>query len=175
MVDTLLSRMRWRLAVVGVVLVFNFWGTLQCALHNPPGITSQFDLKTMVDHRYEADLMQFLYAQDERVGYSNYWVSYPLAFHSQEQLIFAPRLSYRPNMDYTERDDRYRRYTEIAAESPRIAYISTNNESLEEYLRREFTRLGITWNEKRIGDYQIFYSLSKVVHPVEIGLGKTTQ
>jgi hypothetical protein len=45
---------------------------------------------------------------------------------------------------------------------------------LEDHLRIEFERLGITWIEKRIGDYHVFYGLSRKVQPHEIGFGKAT-
>jgi hypothetical protein len=36
----------------------------------------------------------------------------------------------------------------------------------------QFQALGISWQEKKIGDYQIYYHLSRAVHPQEIGLGE---
>jgi 4-amino-4-deoxy-L-arabinose transferase-like glycosyltransferase len=173
LVHAKIGKMKWQAGVIGIVLVFNLWGTLECALRYPPGITTQFDLQTAVDHRYDAELIQFLLEQEERVGYSSYWVSYPLAFLSQEELIFAPRLPYHQDMRYTERDDRYQPYTETAASAERVAYISSKNEALEAHLRDEFSRLGVTWSEERIGDFRVFYGLSQVVHPAELGLGTT--
>jgi 4-amino-4-deoxy-L-arabinose transferase-like glycosyltransferase len=173
MTHTLAKRTHFQMVIVALVVLFNGWGTLQCALRYPPGITTQFDLQTAVDHRYDAELIQFLYDHDERVGYSSYWVTYPLAFLSQEQLIFSPRLPYHQDMRYTERDDRYPAYTLMALSSPRVAYISARNPTLNAYLRREFTRLGVDWTEASIGDYQVFYRLSQAVHPVDIGFGRT--
>jgi hypothetical protein len=71
---------------------------------------------------------------NERTGYSQYWVTYPLAFQSEEQLIFAPRLPYHQDMRYTERDDRYPAYTQMAAEGQRTAYISARNPELDAHL-----------------------------------------
>jgi 4-amino-4-deoxy-L-arabinose transferase-like glycosyltransferase len=163
----------WQNAVIGLVILFNSWGTLECAQRYPPGITTQFDPKTMVDHRYDRELIQFLLDQDERVGYSNFWVSFPLAFLSEEQLIYAPGLPYHQNMRYNERDDRYPAYSAMAASAPHPAYISARDPVLETHLRREFTRLGVEWSEASIGDYQVFYRLSQAVHPVDIGIGRT--
>jgi len=174
MVDIYIKNIKWQAAVIGVVLGFNLWGTLQCALRYPPGMTTQFDLNTAIDHRYTDELMQFLLEKDERVGYSNYWVSYPLAFLSGEQLIYAPRLPYHQDLRYSERDDRYRPYYEIAAASQTVAYITTRNAALDNYLRTAFTRLNIIWEEEQIGDYRVYYRLSRSVHPQEIGLGRTT-
>ncbi len=68
------------------------WGIVDSASRNPPGITTQFDPVARVDTRAYGDLVAFLEAHDERAGYTNYWVAYPLAFLSQERLIFVPRL-----------------------------------------------------------------------------------
>ena len=39
--------------------------------------------------------MDFLEAEGLERGYSNYWVSYRIAFLSGERLIFVPRLPYK--------------------------------------------------------------------------------
>ena len=159
-------------ALLGLALAFNLWGTLQCALRYPPGITTQFYAPTQVDHRYDQALMDFLQLHGETTGYTNYWVAYPLAFLSNEELIFVPRLPYHPDMRYTSRDDRYPPYTTLVAAASRTAYITTHNPTLDDVLRAGFTRLGVTWQEAKIGDYQIYYALSRTVHPAELGLGE---
>jgi hypothetical protein len=57
----------------------------------------------------------------------------------------------------------------------RVAYITTNHEGLDAYLERQFEDNGIGWNERHIGDYHIYYNLSRKISPQEIGLGMTTQ
>ena len=161
-------------ALVLLVLGFNAWGTIQCALRSPPGLTTQFDAVTRVDHRYVIELAHFLHSHGETRGYTNYWVSYPLAFHSAEQLIYVPALPYHPDFRYTRRDDRYPLYTEQVAQAERVAFITTRHTALDEHLRQQFKRLDISWQEARIGDYQIFYALSGLLRPEQIGLGKTT-
>ncbi len=157
--------------LTGVVLLFNLWGTLQANAESPTGLTTQFDAVTWIDHRYDADLIAFLEQQDERRGYSNYWVSYPLAFQSQEEIIFIPHLPYHPDFRYTKRDDRYPPYTEIVEDASRVSYITTHHPDLNQYLRDSFADLEIEFREIRIGDYQVFYALSRRVSPEEIGLG----
>jgi hypothetical protein len=138
---------------------------------NPPGITTQFDSVTQIDHSDDQALIKFLMDHHEYFGYTNYWVSYPLAFLSEERLIFVPRLPYHQDLRYTLRDDRYEPYDKIVQQSERIAYITTNNENLDQQLRSGFSSLGVDWQEAKIGDFQIYYQLSRVVHPGEIGLG----
>ena len=165
---------RYQTALVGLVILFQGWGTWQCAQDFPPGLTTQFDAVTAIDHRYDQELMTFLREQGETRGYSNYWVSYPLAFLSGEELIFIPRLPYHQDMRYTPRDDRYGPYDTLVEESPRVAYITTNHPDLNAYLRKSFEDQAVIWSEKKIGDYHVFYALSAPVYISEVGLGAYT-
>jgi 4-amino-4-deoxy-L-arabinose transferase-like glycosyltransferase len=153
------------------VLLFNWWGTVQTAARYPPGITTQFDAVAQVDQRLLPELSAFLQAQGELRGYTNYWVAYPLAFHSQEELIFVPHLPYHHDMRHTMRDDRYPPYTRIVAESPRVAYITTRHPALDDHLRDGFDALGVSYAEAEFGDFRVFYGLSRRVSPGELGLG----
>jgi len=176
----------WTYGLVFLLIGYQLIGTLQSAFKFPPGITTQFYSPTQIDHRYDQALIDFLIRQDERFGYSNYWVAYPLAFLSEESLIFTPRLPYHigtevvkgsdpiPVFTYTERDNRYQPYDQIVAESDRTAYISTHHPELNQYLRERFGELGVSWQEAQIGDFHIFYRLSRAVRPAEVGLGETS-
>ncbi len=170
MVKYFLRKTGWQALSIGLVLVFNFWGTLQAAAY-PPGITTQFYAASAIDHRYDAELLDFLGQAGEHFGYSNYWVAYPLAFQSQERTIFVPRLPYHPDLRFTPRDDRYLPYDRLVENSQQVAYITTRNTALDVWLRNGFSAAGVTWSEKTIGDYQVFYHLSRPVRPEQIGLG----
>jgi hypothetical protein len=163
----------WPIVLIVGMATFNLLGTLQCAAVNPPGITTQFDSITVIDHAYDPELISFLLENHENYGYSNYWVAYPIAFQSDERLIYLPRLPYHQDFRYTSRDDRYSPYRDIVQNSDRVAYITTNHPDLDQYLRKAFSEKKITWKEKKIGNYQVFYDLSLPVRPEEIGLGDT--
>jgi hypothetical protein len=170
------SLRRWQaVGLVALVLIFQVWGTVQSALRYPPGLTTQFYEPTIIDHRYDEALIDFLKEQGETRGYSNYWVSYPIAFRSQEQVILIPRLPYHLDLRYTPRDDRYAPYTEMVDVSERVAYITTRNPALDAYLVEQFRALGVTWEETQIGDYHVYYRLSRAVRPQEMGLGELQQ
>ncbi|MGD2251908.1 MAG: glycosyltransferase family 39 protein [Anaerolineales bacterium] len=171
MLERLLGGKRWAWAVLSGVLTFNFVGTVQSALRNPPGLTTQFDAVTRIDHSYDQELIEFLEQSGELRGYTNYWVAYPLAFQSQEQLIFVPKLPYHHDFRYTSRDDRIPDYTAAVQESEKVAYITTNHPALDSVLEDAFIQANITWEETRIGDYHVFYRLSKPVRPEDIADG----
>jgi hypothetical protein len=159
-------------AALGALLAFNLWGNLETALQDPPGITTQFDAVTQIDHRQDPELIAFLREAGETRGFTNYWVSYPLAFLSQEEFIYVPRLPYHQDFSYTPRDDRYEPYREAVLRSARVAYITTRHPALDERLRAAFGDLDVTYKEAVIGDYHVFYDLSRPIRPAEIGLGE---
>ena len=162
----------WKVALFLTLIFYQGWGTLESALKNPPGLTTQFNTVTQIDTRYQDELIQFLKDEGETRGYTNYWVAYPTAFLSKEELIFSPQLPYHTDLRYTARDNRYSPYDDILEESVKTAYITTHNPALDEKLAQEFQRIGVSWSEKQIGDYLVYYRLSRAVRPAELGLGE---
>ncbi|HEY69307.1 MAG TPA: hypothetical protein G4O08_01860 [Anaerolineae bacterium] len=157
--------------LLAIPLIFHLWGTFQALAESPTGLTTQFDPITWIDRDHDAELITFLEQNGERYGYTNYWVAYPLAFLSDEQFIFVPMLPYHQDFRYTERDNRYPPYDELVEAASQAAYITTHHLELDEQLRAAFSDLEVTWQEAKIGDYQIFYAFSERISPHEIGLG----
>ena len=170
-IPTFIKNRSFQWLITLVILVFNLGGTIDCAIRYPPGITTQFNPETQIGQRSLPELIQFLLEKGETRGYSNYWVAYPLAFLSNEELIFSPRLPYHMDMRYTPRDDRYPNYTAMVQSSQKVAYLTTKNPVLDQYLRSKFTELAITWEEKTIGDFHLFYHLSMPIQAERLGLG----
>ncbi len=164
------ERPRWAAALLAGLIVFNLWGTLQSALAFPPGLTTQFDAVAQVDQRDLPAVIDFLRTHGETRGYTNYWVEFPMTFLSDEQLLYSAALPYHPNFSYTRRDDRYPPYTAAVAASPRAAYVTTRHPALDDRLRAQFTALGVAFSETTIGDFHIFYGLSRKVTPAELDL-----
>jgi hypothetical protein len=150
------------------LLAFQAAGTLDCAARVPPGITTQFDAVAQLDQRDLPRVIEFLRANGETRGYTNYWVSFPLAFLSGEDVIFTARLPYHPDLSYTPRDDRYAPYDALVESSNRAAYITTKNPNLDAVLETAFRDLGITYQVEQIGDFRIYYRLSRPIRPEEI-------
>lgn len=163
-----------KIGLIVFIVGFNFCGIIQSALNYPPGITTQFNAITQIDQRKIGDLATFLHEIGETRGFTNYWVAYPLAFISNEQIVFTPRLPYHLDMRYTARDNRYPPYDLMVGESNRVAYITTKHPKLDERLREAFQKQSITWQEKKIGDFQIFYQLSAYISPEQINLSGVT-
>lgn len=154
--------------VISGILLFNLWGTIQSAARTPPGLTTQFDPVTWIDHSFDIELIEFLQENGETRGYSNYWVAYPIAFLSEEDVLFVPKLPYHEDFRYTSRDNRYQPYDLDVTRSDRAAFITTNHPELDQRLESNFKARGITWEETWIGDYHVFYQLSSLVTPQEL-------
>lgn len=161
---------KWQTVVLSLIIVFHGWGTWECAQLRVPGITTQFDASTVIDANGQADLIEFLKSQGETRGYTTYWVAYPLAFLSQEEVIFTPRLPYHADLRYTSRDDRYPAYTDWVNAAEKAAYITAKQPELEQRLRERFLKKGVKWNEEVIGDYRVFFALSRKVTPAELDI-----
>ena len=157
-----------QIAILSLLLIFQGWGNLDCALRNPPGFTTQFDLATAIDHREDSRLIEYLTEKGINRGYSTYWGAYPLAFLSQEKILLAPELPYHANLIYSARDNRYPIYSNRVNSSMKVVYITAKNPNLDEALRTGLQNAKIQWNEDQIGDYRIYYNLSRVVTPAEL-------
>lgn len=94
-----------------------------------------------------------------------------MAFLSHEDLLFAARLPYHLNFSYTTRYDRYAPYSQAVAESERVAYVTTRHPALDKRLRLGLQALGVSFEEAQIGDFHIFFALSRAVRPETLGLG----
>ena len=66
-------------------------------------------------------------------------------------------------------------YAEAVQASEKVAYIAGDTPLLTERLRAGLDALGVTYEEKVIGDYHIFYRLSRAVRPEELNLGEASQ
>jgi hypothetical protein len=145
-------------------------GTLQCAWTYPPGITTQFDPVAQLDDRTLPQVIDFLRSHGETRGYTNYWVSFPLAFLSREDLIFTARLPYHEDLRYTRRDDRYAPYDAEVDGSERVAYIISNNALLNLRLEDALHEQQVEYQIENIGDYRIYYRLSRPLRPEDLDL-----
>ncbi|MAT44444.1 MAG: hypothetical protein CL609_19085 [Anaerolineaceae bacterium] len=150
-----------------LVLFYQIAGSL-IYMKQQPKITTQFFRPAQVQQEYLPELVSFLSSKNEFFGYSNYWVSYPLAFLSDEKIISVPSLPYHPHLTYTSRDSRIKDYEVQVSESEQVFYITTNNEMLDQVLQTGFKELEVQYSYQEIGDYHIYYELSEKVEPQQL-------
>ncbi|PKO05581.1 MAG: hypothetical protein CVU41_10940 [Chloroflexi bacterium HGW-Chloroflexi-3] len=152
-----------------ITLVFQIYGTWIFGIEEPY-ITTQFYSPAQVDHSSIDELLQFLEREEEYYGFSNYWISYPLAFVSDEKIISIPKLPYHHDLRFTVRDNRISKYNTIIENGSSYFYITSNNPELDDLLVSAFQENHIDYLQKRIDDYHVFYNLSQKITPEELGI-----
>ncbi|MBN1953604.1 MAG: glycosyltransferase family 39 protein [Anaerolineae bacterium] len=162
------GRLAWLPLVI--LLAFHLFGTVQAARTYPPGISAHFNPDAWVDHRCDQALIAFLQDHDGSRGYANYWISYPIAFLSGEEVILEPRLPYKSTLRYNPGDNRYAPYGEQVEASVARVYVTTDYPPLNALLRERFAALGVGYRETEIGRYHVFYGFSRLVTPDELNL-----
>jgi hypothetical protein len=155
--------------LLGYVVAFNLAATGLAAWNTPPGFTTVFMPIARFDNRYDAALISFLQDHNGTRGYSNFWVTYRIAFQSDERIILAARLPYKEDLEYWSSDAGYEPYNRVADESATAVYVTTQHPRLETLLRERFTASGVTFQEMQIGPYHVFYDLSRKTLPEELG------
>jgi hypothetical protein len=101
---------------------------------------------------------------------SHHWISYKIAYLSDEQVILSSLLPYRTDLKRNLRDDRYAPYRTTVEASPTRVYVTHREPNLEDYLQRAFADRDISYQIKDIGPYRVYYDFSALVSPQEIGL-----
>lgn len=165
-------RRRPKAAAALFLLVISFYG-LQVwrAAALSDGLTTQFDPLTRFDNSHDDALIDFLRAEDEKLGYTNYWVAYRIAFLSQEEIIYAPMLPYKLDLSYAPTDLRYPAYRQQVAEGSKNALILTYNPPFQLKLEETLASLAVGYSLRTIGPYRVYYSLSRPVFPWQLGVG----
>ncbi len=157
------ARPPWlRIGLALVVIGYNGLGLVTAATTVPPGFTTQFNLDTHIPNDDDDALIAFLDSHGLVHGYTNYWISFRLAFLSDERLIYSATLSYKPDLSYTPYDDRdpaYRQAVDAAPDS-QIAYITANVAAVREKLEKVFAARGITYQQAQVGVYHVYYDFT---------------
>lgn len=148
--------------LLALVLGYHTLGVVSAA-RVEPGLTTQFFLPSHIPHTHDQALIDFL--DDHRLyhGYTQYWVSFRLAFLSGERMQYSAALPYKASLDYTPADERYPAYRVATDESENIAYIVANVEEVNDALRRAFAAQDITYETEVIGPYTVYYDFAPVI------------
>ena len=141
-------------------------------MHQPPGLTTQFDLISHLPHEYDEPLIAFLEGRGLTRGYSNYWVAFRLAYLTHERIVLSAALPYKADLSYNPADRRYPPYDEAVAHAApqQIAYITSNLPALDARIRACLRAHGVRFAETRIGPYRVFYGFSAHVLPQALGI-----
>jgi 4-amino-4-deoxy-L-arabinose transferase-like glycosyltransferase len=158
-------------AVLVIILTFNLATHLKAIQVVPPGITAQMNPALQFGNAYDQELIDFARAQGGR-GYTHHWLSYKIAYLSHEQVILAALLPYRPDLKWNPLDNRYPRYVTEVEASPHPIYVTHREPNLEQFLQNSFAQHHINYQIKDIGPYRVYYSLSTVITPQEMGFGR---
>lgn len=155
-------------AIIMVLLPMLLNGLETCrAVKSADKLTTQFDPITRFDNSADEDLIQFLEDHAELRGYTNYWVSFRLAFLSQEEIIYSAHMPYKADLSYTPNDRRYPQYDEIVVSSEEVAIITSLHPELDKQIVDQLRGLDVSFADELIGPYHVFYDLSRKVEPGE--------
>lgn len=157
-------------ALIGGVLIFQFAGHVTAMTTIPPGITSQFDPANDFTNDYDQALIDFLLAHNAMLGYGTYWVTFRIAFLSQERVILDAWLPNKESLLYTPVDRRYPPYTQRVEAAPHPVYVTAHLPALDTALVDKLARAGITYRTQVIGPYTVYYDLSQRITPDVLGL-----
>ncbi|MBZ0284769.1 MAG: glycosyltransferase family 39 protein [Anaerolineae bacterium] len=144
------------LILLAFVVIFHAAGQF-IAASNPPGFTTQFDPVSHIANDHDAELIAFLDEHQLYNGYTNYWVAFRLAFLTSERMQYSAALPYKTSLDYNPADNRYPVYAETTDTADRIAFITTKLPELDAQLEQHFAAQGLTYQQKQIGDFIIYY------------------
>jgi hypothetical protein len=157
------------LVILAFVLGFNLLGNVK-AMVDEKGMTTEFWSAVRFDRGSDEALIEFLLDHDLHYGYSNRHTHFRIDFLSDEQVLLLPRLSSRAGLciNLDGRGDRYPAFTEQVESSPVVFYVTTEQPYLDELLRGRFADLEVTYSEKAIPPYRVFYDLSRPVRPQDL-------
>lgn len=157
---TLVEAVRPRIAQIAIVALFVGYfaaGQISAVSTTPPGMTTQFNLDTHIPNDDDEALIAFLTEHDLTRGYTNYWISFRLAFLSGERLQYSAALPYKPDLSYTPLDERYPPYRAAADAAERIAYVTANIDEVRARLEAIFGEAGLDYQRAQVGVYWVYY------------------
>lgn len=154
---TSVRRVALKTALLAVVIAYFAAGQVSAAATNPPGLTTQFNLINHIPHDYDDELIAFLDERDLYYGYTNYWISFRLAFLSHERMQYSATLPEKPDLSYTPFYERYPPYRAAADSAERVAFITANVPEVETALEALFEQAGVSYQTAQIGAYRIYY------------------
>lgn len=158
-----------RVALVVLVLGYATVGVVTAVSTMPPGMTTQFNLETHIPNDDDAALIAFLDEHGLYHGYTNYWISFRLAFLSGDRMQYSAVLPYKTDLSYTRFDNRYTPYVTTTENAPpeQIAYVTANVAAVKDALEASFAAQGVTYQYAQVGVYHVYYDFAPSMPSVE--------
>jgi 4-amino-4-deoxy-L-arabinose transferase-like glycosyltransferase len=150
------------IGVMAIILTFHTIGLIGAVRTDPPGLTTQFNLDTHLPNADDDALIAYLTDRGLTRGYAHYWITFRLAFLSDEQLLFRAALPYKRDLGYTPRDDRYPPYV-TAVEAARaagepLAVVTGALPEVRNWLENWLNEQGVTYTRDEVGIYAVYHS-----------------
>lgn len=151
---------RW-LQVSLTAIVVGYFGLGQLAAAVAPlGFTTQFNTVQHIPNDHDDELIAFLEAHDLTRGYAPYWISFRLAFLSDDELQYSAALPDKPNAEYRPIDERYPPYRAAANAASRFAIITADTLGLDALVQSELESAEVTYQTQTIGSYTVYYNFA---------------
>lgn len=152
---------RWLPAVVmTILLAANLWSNLD----GDPVASMRSPYENVPLPPTDTALADFVRSEDIRYAYATHWIGYRLMFETQMYVKTADEVELKYGMD------RLPRFTHAVQETSEVpAYILFHPPwktvpPLEERLEE----LDVNFSKEVVGDYVVYYDLSRRVHPTEV-------
>jgi hypothetical protein len=165
----------WCSVALALLLAFNMTGVILGA-RGTAGLTTLYIPAQQIGNSHDEELIRFLQDNGTPYGYSHHWVSFKIAFLSQEQVILAPLLPYQDVVDHDPNlADRYPPYTALVESAASPVYVTSSQPWMDAKLRARLTERGDAFVETAIGPYRVFHHLDRPTSPEELGLFSAAQ
>jgi hypothetical protein len=150
---------RWSVVLLALALVYFAAGQFSAA-RGPLGMTTQFNTETHLPNSDDAALIEWLLANDLRHGYTNFWISFRIAFLSAEQIQLSAALPDTSRLRYTTAFERYPPYREATDAAERVAYITALVPGADAGMEAWLAAGSISYQTQQIGIYRVYYDFA---------------
>jgi hypothetical protein len=152
---------RFSVAAALVALVLGYFAAGQISAARAPfGFTTQFVAQTHLPNTDDTALIAWLNENGIQHGYTTYWISFRLAFLSDERIQLSAALPDKSDLTYTPAFERYAPYRAATDTASNIAYITANIPELDAALEAWFVEQGIAYEVAQVGIYRIYYAFA---------------
>ena len=152
---------RWLpIPIMAILIGANLWGNFSA---DPvAGMRSPYENVPLPATNTE--LVDFVRSEGIRYAYATHWIGYRLMFETQMDVQTSD------SVEQTYGMDRLPRFTQAVEETSEIPAYILFHPPWEKVppLEEGFQKLDVTFSKQVVGDYVVYYRLSRRVHPTEV-------